>query len=89
MGGYSYVLIKENSPALDSENVLLHNKYDKKKKYAFISKVVHKDNSENIGYIEYSNDLASLQLRAEGFVSWYNYPANLYKDIQQNINQIN
>lgn len=88
MEAYSYVIIRENYPALDREKVLLHNKHNPKKKYAFISKVVHKDRSESIAFIDYSNDLAALQLKAQDYISWYNNPANLYKDMQQNIRHI-
>lgn len=86
---YSYVIIKENYPELERESVLLENKYKPSKKYALIHKICHKDGSENISCIIYSNDLASLQLRANGFISWYNYAINLYKDIQGNISIIN
>ena len=79
---YSYVIIKENYPALERESVLLDNKYSAKKKYAFISKVAHKDGSESIAYIKYSNDLQKLHEDAKGFISWYNYPIGIAKDIQ-------
>jgi MinD superfamily P-loop ATPase len=84
---YCYAVIVKNYPALDRETVLLKNRY-KKTKYAFIEKVSQKDGSEAISNIYYSNDLAALQLKAEGYVSWYNYPANLYKDMQQNISHL-
>lgn len=84
---YSYVIIKENYPELKFESVLLKNNY-LPTKYVFIEKVSQKDGSEAISNIYYSNDLAALQLRAEKYVSWYNYPANLYKDMQQHISHI-
>ena len=83
--GYSYVIIKHSYPELERESVLLENKYNKNKKYAFIEKIVNKDNSENISRIVYSNDMETLQNSASKYLSWYNYPLNLYKDIQQNI----
>jgi hypothetical protein len=89
MKGYNYVIIKENYPELQRESVLLHNRYSAKKKYAFIQKMVHPDGSESIGFIDYSNDLKELQEKANGFISWYNYPLNLCKHIQGYISHIN
>jgi hypothetical protein len=88
MEGYNYVIIKHNYPALERESVLLANKYNAKKKYAFIQKMVHKDGSESIGFISYSNDLEELQERANGFISWYNYPLGLRKNIQGFISEL-
>ncbi len=84
---YNYVIIKHNYPALERESTLLQNNY-KPKKYAFINKGVHKDGSESIYFIEYSNDLEALQKRASGAVSWYNYPLGLSKDIQGYIKEV-
>lgn len=86
--GYNYVIIKENNPYFAQESVLLDNKYKANKKYAFITKMIHKDGSESIATIEYSNDLQLLQERAGGFCSWYNYPMGVYKDMQQYLHQI-
>jgi hypothetical protein len=86
--GYSYIIIKENYPSLERENVLLHNKYNSKLKYAFINKLVHKDKSESIAFIDYSNDLQELQKRADGFISYYNYPLGVTKSIQGYISEI-
>jgi len=88
MKKYSYVIIKHNYPELERESVLLENKYSSKKKYAFINKISHGDGSENIAFIEYSNDLEGLQNRAKGFISWYNYPIGLAKSIQGYISEI-
>lgn len=85
---YSYIIIKDNNPYMAQESVLLHNKYNAKKKYAFINKLVHKDGSESIAFIDYSNDLAHLQNRADQFPSWYNYPAGLSKSMQGYISEI-
>lgn len=82
MKEYSYVIIKNNYPQLERESTLLHNKYKANSKYAFIQKCVHKDGSESICFIDYSNDLEALQKRANGFISWYNYPIGIYKNIQ-------
>ena len=86
--GYNYVIIKKNFPELERESTLLDNKYRKTKKYAFINKGIHKDGSESVYYIEYSNDLEELQERANKFVSWYNYPMNLAKSIQGYISEL-
>lgn len=86
---YHYVIIKNNYPELERESALSFNKYKKSKKYALINKGVHKDGSESIYYIEYSNDLEELQSKAVKFISWYNYPLGLKKDIQGNISELN
>lgn len=88
MKGYSYVIIKENYPELERESVLLDNKYKANKKYAMINKIVHKDGSENISNIVYSNDIVELQSRANGFISWYNYPMGVSKNIQGYLTKI-
>jgi hypothetical protein len=79
---YSYVIIQKNYPELERETVLLENKYNPKKKYALITKIINKDGSDSITTIVYSNDLEQLQSRAKGFVSWYNYPLGIAKSIQ-------
>lgn len=79
MKKYSYVIIKENYPELEKQSTLLHNKYNSKKRYAFINKISHEDGSENIAFIDYSNDLQELQNRASEFVSWFNYPIGVAK----------
>jgi predicted glycosyltransferase len=88
MTNYSYIIIKENYPALERESVLLENNYLPRKKYAYINKVVNRDGSENIAFINYSNDLQDLQNRAKGFVSWYNYPLGVAKDMQGYLREI-
>lgn len=88
MKGYNYVIIKENYPELERENVLLENKYKANRRYAMITKMVHKDGSESISTIVYSNDLQGLQERAKGFISWYNYPIGIAKDMQGYLREI-
>lgn len=85
---YSYVIIKENYSELALESTLLPSKY-KPRKFAFIEKIVHGDGSENISRIVYSNDIVKLQENASGYISWYNYPLGLRKDIQGNISELN
>ena len=79
---YNYAIIKENYPELERESTLTHNKYSARKKYAMLVKGVHKDGSESIYFIDYSNDLQELQEKASGYVSWYNYPMGVAKSIQ-------
>lgn len=88
MKAYSYKIIKENYPELERESALLENNYSAKKKYAMIGKLVHKDGSESIDTIVYSNDIVSLQNRANQFPSWYNYPLGLTKNIQGYIREL-
>jgi hypothetical protein len=85
---YCYVIIKNNFPELERESVLLENKYKKTRKYAYICKTVYQDGSEGITFIRYSNDLEKLQNDAADYVSWYNYPLNLTKNIKGYITHI-
>lgn len=85
---YNYAIIKENYPELERESVLMHNDYKKNKKYAIIIKGVHKDSTESIYFIEYSNDLEMLQKQAKGYMSWYNYPLGVAKSMQGYISEI-
>jgi hypothetical protein len=85
---YNYIIIKENNESMQRESVLTHNKYLKSKKYAYICKGVHKDGSESIYFIEYSNDIELLQKRANEYVSWYNYPLGLSKSINGYISEL-
>ena len=88
MKAYSYAIIKENSPYFKNESVLLENKYKEKMRYAMILKSVHADGSESITTIFYSNDLQDFQERANKFISWYNYPIGIAKDIQGYLREI-
>ncbi len=85
---YSYAILKHNCAYLERESVLLENKYKVTKKYALIEKLVHKDGSENIANIYYSNDLEILSNRAKNFISWYIYPLGLCKNMQGYIRDI-
>lgn len=85
---YSYGIIKDNNPYFAQESVLLDNKYKKTAKFALIEKIVHKDGSENISRIVYGSDICKLQAMAAGYVSWYNYPLWLTKNIQGYITQL-
>lgn len=89
MTKYSYAIVKHNYPDLMRESVLLENKYSAKKKYALIEKISHKDGSENIANIYYSNDLEALSTQAKCYISWYNYPLGVTKNMQQYISELN
>ena len=78
MKNYSYVIIQPNYSGLRQEKTLLHNKYNAKKKYAFINKITHKDGSENIAFIDYSNDLQNGLLRPY-FIDFINFCKKNYK----------
>lgn len=86
--GFSYVVIKYNNPAFAKESTLLDNKYKKSAKYAMFFRTVHKDSSESLTHIKYLSDMEELQRVANSFVSWYNYPLSIYKDIQGYIKHI-
>jgi hypothetical protein len=93
MTKYTYAIIKESYPELARESVLSPeinaNKYSPKKKYAMIVKGVHKDNSESIFFIRYSNDIVELQKMASQYPSWYNYPIGVSKNIQGYLSNLN
>lgn len=79
--GYNYMVIVDNNEQLKSLSTLLENKYNKRAKYAMRLMIAHKDGSENVSAIMYSNDLGAFQKQANEFVSWYNYPIGLYKPL--------
>jgi hypothetical protein len=93
MLSYNYAIIKENHPELERESVLdpnkNSNKYSPKKKYAMIVKGVHKDGSESIYFIKYSNDIVELQQMVSQYPSWYNYPIGISKNIQGYLTNLN
>lgn len=84
---YSYGIIKYNNPYMKQESTLLDNNY-KKTKYVLIEKVVHKDSSESISRILYSNDLDMLSDQVKGYITWYNYPIGIKKNIQGYISEL-
>ena len=85
MNKISYVIIKHNDKTFGSLSALLENKYNPKAKYVLIEKITNKDSSESISRVLYSSNLEKLQELANKYVSWYNYPLNLYKEMQGNI----
>ena len=89
---YNYAIIKYNYPELARETVLSPeknaNKYFKTKKYAMIVKGAHKDGSETIYFIKYSNDLPELHSQAKEYPSWYNYPIGISKNIQGYLSEL-
>ena len=89
MKAYNYIIIKHNYADLERESTLSYNKYKANKKYAYICKGTFKDGSEAIFFIDYSNDLEDLQNKANKYISWYNYPIGLSKNMQQYITELN
>lgn len=87
MKSYGYAIIKGNNEYFARQSTFLESKY-KKTKYAMLIKEVHKDKSETLVKIEYSNDLEKLQNRANGFISWYNYPMGISKSIQGYLSEL-
>ncbi len=85
---YNYAIIQENHVGLRSMSVLDNNPYNAKKKYALLVKGVHKDSSESVYYIKYSNDLEELHTRAKAYPTWYNYPIGISKDLEGNLKEI-
>lgn len=85
---YLYAIVKENFKYLRQESAIFENDY-KDTKYALIEKQMFKNGSEGINRIIYSNDLEELQNDAAKYVSWYNYPLNLTKNMQGYITNIN
>jgi len=88
MTPYNYVIIVHNYPELERESTLLGSPYKAKKRYAAIYKQMHKDGSESISFIVYSNDLEILHKRAADHPSWYNYPLGLCKSMQGYISEL-
>ena len=88
MKQYSYMVIKYNNPNFEREYTLLDNKYKKSKRYAMFNYSVHKDGSESLNFIEYSNDLEELHNRAKDFSTWFNYPIGLFKPVGGEIQPI-
>jgi hypothetical protein len=85
--GYSYVIIKHNDPTFEREKTYFESKY-KKTKYAMFNKTIHKDGSETLTSIKYSNDIEQLQNEASQYISWYNYPLGVSKNIQGYLREI-
>lgn len=82
--GFSYVVIMANNDHIKTLSTFLPSKITKQK-YAMLFYTVHRDNSETLTHIKCSNNLEQLQLQANQFKSWYNYPIKLYKELQGNI----
>lgn len=84
---YSYVIIRHNNKELSQVYTLLDSKHNPKAKFAIIFKTCHKDGSESITHIRYSNDLLHLHNIAIQYPTWFNYPLGLYKSMAGNIEQ--
>ena len=84
---HNYAVIKHNNPHFAKETTLLESKW-KKTKYAMFNKSVHKDGSESIVNITYSNDLEELQNAAKELPTWFNYPLGVAKKVSGELIQI-
>lgn len=85
--GYTYVVIKHNDELFSHDSTLLRSKW-KKTKYICLFKTMHKDGSESLTHYKCSNNLEAIQKEAKEYVSWYNYPIGLRKDLQGYISEI-
>lgn len=85
---YSYGILRENTEraALQQINTLLPCKH-KKTKYGIIEKAVINNGSEIVVRVIYSSNLQQLTETLKKYVSWYNEPLGLKKDMQQNISE--
>ena len=78
-----------------TSNVFLlnHLRHFKNLKTLIIKNPIDNSNAQSgyltINVIESLTHLQKLQETASGYISWYNYPLNLMKEIQGNIYQIN
>lgn len=83
---YIYGILRENTQraALHQINTFFPCKY-KKTKYGIIEKAVMSDGSEIVIRVIYSNNLEELTNTLKNYISWYNEPLGLKKDMQQNI----
>jgi hypothetical protein len=85
---YSYGILKDNYPDLAHETTLLDNDY-KETKLVLIEKQTFDDGSEGINRIIYSDSYSELSKILLGYVSWYDYIANVSKSIQGYISLLN
>lgn len=76
---FNYAVIRHNNPYQETKTALLDNKYNPEKKYSLEFISTHKDGTESITCIEYSNDLEALHNKVIEFQSWFNYPIHLCK----------
>ena len=85
---YTYGILRENTEhaALHQINTFLPCKY-KKTKYGIIEKSLMPDGSEIVVRVIYSNNLEQLTNTLKNYISWYNEPLGLKKDMQQNISE--
>lgn len=85
---YTYAILRENSndARLSQINTLIPCNH-KKTKYALIEKAIMQDRSEIVVRVIYSNDINELSNALKKYISWYNEPLGLQKDMQQNISE--
>ena len=85
---YTYGILRENThrAALQQIHTFLPCKH-KKTKYGIIEKSLMPDGSEIVVRVIYSNNLEQLTNTLKNYISWYNEPLGLKKDMQQNISE--
>lgn len=85
---YTYGILRENTEraALHQINTFFPCKH-KKTKYGIIEKALMPDGSEIVVRVIYSNNLEQLTNTLKNYISWYNEPLGLKKDMQQNISE--
>ena len=85
---YTYGILRENTQRayLHQINTFLPCKH-KKTKYGIIEKALMPDGSEIVVRVIYGNNLEQLTDTLKNYVSWYNEPLGLKKDMQQNISE--
>lgn len=85
---YTYGILRENTQlaALHQLDTFLPCKH-KKTKYGIIEKALMPDGSEIIVRVIYGSNLEQLTDTLKKYVSWYNEPLCLKKDMQQNISE--
>ena len=86
---YTYALLVKNTPSmhLDQLSTIIPSQY-KKRDYALIIRVFEQAQPEKDAIILYSNDYEALKTVMKEHVSWYDYIAGNYKDMQGNVSKL-
>ena len=86
---YTYALLVKNTPSkhLDQLSTIIPSQH-KKRDYALIIRVCEHHKPEKDAIILYSNDYEALKTVMDEHVSWYDYIADNYKDMQGNVSKL-
>lgn len=89
MKKYIYGILKENTEllGLQFEPTIIPCEFVPSA-YALIEKKMLPNNTEKINRIIYSDDLQELSTNLLKYISWYNYPTGIKKNMQQFISEI-